>query len=45
MIGEAEQEAAKILANVDSEVAKVEEQAGTHRTKAVKVVVDAVTKV
>jgi vacuolar-type H+-ATPase subunit H len=45
MIGEAEKEAAKILANVDSEVAKVEEQSVAHRAKAVKVVVDAVTRV
>jgi vacuolar-type H+-ATPase subunit H len=45
MIGEAEKEAAKILANVDDEVAEVEKQSSSHRAKAVKVVVDAVTRV
>jgi vacuolar-type H+-ATPase subunit H len=45
MIAEAEQEAAKILANVDSEVAEVEAKAKQRRAKAVEVVVAAVTKV
>jgi vacuolar-type H+-ATPase subunit H len=45
MVAEAEKEAAKIMANVDVEVAEVEAQSTAHRAKAVKVVVEAVTKV
>jgi vacuolar-type H+-ATPase subunit H len=45
MIAEAEDEAAKILANVETEVAEVDAQSSAHRAKAVKVVVEAVTRV
>ena len=44
MIADAEQEASKIMGNVDNEVAEVRAQAETHRAKAVQVVVEAVTK-
>jgi vacuolar-type H+-ATPase subunit H len=44
MIAEAEKEAAAILVNVDDEVTAVEKQATANRAKAVKVVVDAVTR-
>jgi vacuolar-type H+-ATPase subunit H len=45
MIAEAEQEAAKILSNVDAEVAEVQAKAESRRAKAAKMVVEAVTKV
>jgi vacuolar-type H+-ATPase subunit H len=44
-IGEAESEAARILANVDKEVADVQARIVEHSERAVKVVVEAVTKV
>ncbi len=45
MIAEAEAEAAKIMANVDAEVAEVAAKAKERRAKAVEMVVEAVTKV
>jgi vacuolar-type H+-ATPase subunit H len=45
MIAEAEKEAAGIMGNVDSEVAEVKARADSHRAKAVKVVVEAVSRV
>jgi vacuolar-type H+-ATPase subunit H len=45
MIAEAEQEAAKILSNVDAEVAEVQAKAESRRAKAAKMVVEAVTRV
>ncbi|MDO8914586.1 MAG: hypothetical protein Q7W16_00690 [Coriobacteriia bacterium] len=44
-IGEAESEAARILANVDNEVADMQARVAKHSAQAVKTVIEAVTKI